>query len=74
MKLIYWVSNSLNDHECYNIRAKTKKACQAAKDNWGEDVDKHYGPVHKIEIHYIDGFNLMIQCRSEGRVYEDFDE
>jgi len=74
MKLTYWVAESLNDSEVYNVREKTKKAAVAeveARDRtFGtEDFGTQYanfGPVHKVTVEYADAFDMMEQCLIEG--------
>jgi len=73
MRLTYWVSECLQDSDCYNIRAKTKKECAALRAACNEDeinLSHAYGPVHKITIDYRDGFDLLYMCLNEGRIYE----
>ncbi len=66
MKLTYWAAECLDDHGCYNARAKTKKACQQHVD----ESPSSFGPVHKVEIEYSDGFDLLTMCMGEGSIYE----
>jgi hypothetical protein len=72
-KLVYWIAPCLDDCEAYNIRAKTKKACEALAKQ-GNDYKKNtmelsapaYGPVVKHVIEYKDAFDLMDWCLSEA--------
>jgi hypothetical protein len=65
MKLSYWYAPMLEDSNCYSIRTRTKKeAVQAKADHWDP---KAYGPVRKVTIEYVDGFDLMEECSVEGR-------
>jgi hypothetical protein len=64
MKLTYWVANRLNDSQDYNIRAPTKREALAELHSGGWNPED-YGPVHKVTVEYIDGFDLMEQCLSE---------
>ena len=73
-KLVYWVAPRLDDSSCYNIRAKTKKACEAQakqhndyKKETREWSAPSYGPVEKHVIEYKDAFDLMDWCLSEAR-------
>jgi len=66
-KLTYWCAPSLNDHPCYNIRTKTKKAALAEIEEYGHN---QYGKVRKIVVEYDDAFDLMKQCTGEGGLYE----
>jgi len=70
MKLTYWVSEIGNDHNCYNIRARTKRECQAMRDEMKSEGSNYYGPVHKVTVEYKDGFDLLIDCLGEGGIYE----
>lgn len=63
MKLTYWTAENLNDHNCYSIRARTKKEAKAIKAIKGEG---DYGLVTKVVVEYKDGFDLMAQCLDEG--------
>ena len=65
MKLTYWVAKCLDDHPCYNIREKTKKAVLANK---GYDRVRYSAPK-KVEIEYNNGLDLLTQCLSEGGAY-----
>ena len=67
MKLTYWVAECLDDARCYNVRAKTRKACQAAKDSRHDP--QHYGPVTKVTVKYRDEFDLMDMCMDEDAGY-----
>ena len=64
-KLVYWIAPYLDDQKAYNIRAKTKKACEAQvkKESVGLSAPI-YGPVVKNVIKYKDAFDLMEQCSS----------
>lgn len=72
MKLTYWVSNQSDDHPCYNIRAKTKAECHrkrneaADSDAKADECAGSYGPVRKVTVEYLDGFDLMLSCLEEG--------
>lgn len=65
--LTYWVAECLRDSQCYSLRAKTKKECQALKD---KDQREIYGHVHKVVVEYRDAFDLMYLALSEGGIYE----
>jgi hypothetical protein len=71
MKLTYWVSESLNDSCCYNVRAKTKKEVIARLDELGDDdwVKTNYGKPFKVSTVYVDAFHLMTECLEEGGGY-----
>ena len=64
-KLVYWVAPCLDDSSCYNIRAKTKKACEAQIKEFNDP--KAFGPVVKHVIEYKDAFDLMYWCLGEAR-------
>jgi hypothetical protein len=77
MKLTYWVAENLDDSQCYNIRAKTKKEVlnkiTLVSKEWENETDlvaPKYGPVHKVEVEYADAFDLMDACMGEGSVSE----
>jgi hypothetical protein len=65
MKLSYWYAPRIDDSDAYSIRARTKK--QALEDL--EDAYGQFGSVRKVTVEYQDGFDLMMQCMSEGRGY-----
>lgn len=64
-KLVYWVASQDKDGSCYNIVAKTKKAClqQIASTTawWGSAYD---APIRR-EIHYKDAFDLFDKATGE---------
>jgi hypothetical protein len=66
MKLTYWVSERLDDSNCYNIRTKTKKEALAKVLQYSHG---QWGAVHKVEIEYKDAFDLMLLCCEEGGAY-----
>lgn len=74
MKLTYWVAESLNDSEVYNVREKTKKAAvavvEASDRTFGtEDFGTRYadyGRVRKVTVEYADAFDMMEQCLIEN--------
>jgi len=74
MKLTYWVAESLNDSEVYNVREKTKKAAvaevEASDRTFGTEdfgtAHADYGRVRKVTVEYADAFDMMEQCLVEG--------
>lgn len=63
-KLTFWVARQHDDHPCYNIIGKTRKAVL-------EEVANHHHPdlydaPEKVEIHYRDAFDLYAQATGEG--------
>ena len=61
--LTYWVARIKDDHSCYNIRAKTKKAVLADLDlhKIGNSLS-HYDAPKKVSVYYENAFDLMLQC------------
>lgn len=73
MKLIYWVCRQEHDHECYNIRARTRKEAVRLKSQMEKTSGKHYerySKPFKVIVEYTDGYDLMSQAMSEGSLYE----
>ncbi len=68
MTLTYWKARCLDDADCYSIRTKTKKECLAQIEARGPSS---YSKPYKVEVEYSSGFDLMMQCQSEDRLYED---
>jgi hypothetical protein len=64
-KLVYWIAPCLTDSASYNIRTKTKKACDAQVKKLTDPTP--YGPIVKHVIEYKDAFDLMDYCLSEAR-------
>jgi hypothetical protein len=64
-KLVYWVAPCLCDSPIYNIRAKTKKACEAQVNQSTDPTS--YGPIVKHVIEYKDAFDLIDFCLSRER-------
>lgn len=71
MKCTYWYAECLNDSDAYAIRAKTKKAALAQREerDWqkAEGGEPCYGPVIKVVIEYRDAFDLVEWLMGEGR-------
>lgn len=61
--LTYWVAKCRNDHQCYSIRAKTRKAVIAALT---EHDHASFDPPCKVTVEYDNAFDLMKQCMNEG--------
>lgn len=61
MKLVYWVAENRYDSKAYNIRERRKKDA-VAKRNLNPD---RYGPVTKVEVEYLDAFDLVDMALSE---------
>jgi hypothetical protein len=68
MKLTYWCCNQTTDHQCYNLRARTKKEVLAMKKDHG---GSGYSQPFKVTVEYKDAFDLMNQCMGEGSLGED---
>jgi len=58
--LTYWVAERLDDLECYNLRAKTKKEVVAMKA--AHECASSYGEPKKVTVNYEDSFDLVVQC------------
>ena len=69
MKLTYWKISQPHDSNCFSIRAKTKKAAlKELKDVWNPE---HYAKeINKIEIEYIDAYDLMKELTYENTADE----
>lgn len=74
MKLTYWCIPNMGMYggDCYSIRAKTKKEALAflAKDLAEGGKAHEWDTCRKVEVDYDDGFDLLMHCLSEGRIYE----
>jgi len=62
MKLTYWVAKCLDDHECYSIRAKTRKKVV-------ERVLRDYNPANfgaptKVMIEYAEKLSSILSVSS----------
>lgn len=62
--LNYWICENLRDSAAYNVRAKTKKAALALRE---ENGAQNYGDPKKMVIYYADAFDLMENCLGENR-------
>lgn len=65
--LRYWVAVCLDDRSAYNIRARTRKACNKQRD---KDGRKRFGKPAKVEIPYTDAFDLVCAVLGEGGNHE----
>ena len=86
MKLTYWIAECLTDSKAYSIRAESKKEVAAKlaelgatkttyhdEPAWavGQPGNRGYfGEVHKVEVEYTSGFDLLNQCLNEGGIHE----
>ena len=68
MKLTYWVAPCRNDHQCYSLRGKTKKAVKAMLAA-GDYAPGTFGPIFKATFEYDSAFDLMKECLGEGGAY-----
>lgn len=67
MKLTYWIADCWDDAVCYSLRAKTKKECNALREEKHQQEGRYnYGPPRKVVIEYADGFDLVDQLLCEG--------
>jgi len=59
--LTYWKAPSLWDHNCYSIRAKTKKECKRLLEAEG-GAGEYHGEIEKVVVEYEGGaFGLMME-------------
>ena len=68
-KLVVWIAVQEGDSACYNLVAKTKKACLeliAANDRDNPSGESYYEAPKKREIVYKDAFDLFYQVTDEG--------
>ena len=65
MKLTYWIAECFDDSDAYNIRAKTRKEATAMLAKYHNP--ESYGPVKKVSVEYLDGFDLVTMALGEGR-------
>ncbi len=63
MKVTYWKAECLDDHDCYSIRARTKKECTAERNAFRPE---RFGEPVKIEIEYNNAFELVQELTNEG--------
>ena len=79
----YWKAPCLDDHDCYSLRARTKREVLAQLDEAATKRGKHpehgrcfidngsgaarFGIPEKVEIHYHDQMDLIEQLTGEGR-------
>lgn len=76
--LTYYVSENLDDSQCYNLRGQLRRDVVELLREYGlgpkggqsPDGFGAYGPVHKVTVEYCDPFDLVWQAMSEGRIYE----
>ena len=62
MKLTYWLAQQHDDHECYDIVARTRKEAIAQM----SESRREFEPPVKREIRYKDAFDLFEQLTGEG--------
>ena len=68
--LTYWVANSLDDSQCYNVRKRTRREVIAAVKELGYSNDSDaYNKPHKVSVKYRDALDLLRNCLGEGRGY-----
>ena len=67
-KLTYWCCRQEHDHECYNIRARTRK--EAARQRAELFEPWKYTPPFKVVVQFRDAFDLLSECLGEGRINE----
>ena len=70
-KLVVWIARQDDDSSCYNVVAKTRKAClemvAATVAQWGNpsEAPVYEAPI-KREFDYKDAFDLWQQATGEG--------
>ena len=69
MKLTYWIARCIADHDCYSIRARTKKEVLALYNNPAIIDKKDFEAPKKVIVEYSNSFDLLQQCLSEGRAH-----
>jgi hypothetical protein len=57
------VARVKDDHPCYHLRARTRKAVEASRREYG--VSAFERPM-KVTVTYRDAFDLVVQCLQEG--------
>lgn len=67
MKLTYWVCPCKDDHQCYGVRARTRREALAEREQLG--VERFGKPV-KMVVEYRDAFDLATQALGEGGLNE----
>ena len=65
----YWISESLSDHKCYNIRGERKLDVvrQLKENGYSENGSRHYSKPRKVSVKYTSLHDLMSICLSEDR-------
>ncbi len=67
MKLTVWIAEQEDDHNCYNIVAKTKKECLAKVKEWSSgNINTTYKELFKCEIECKDMFDFFEMLTAEG--------
>jgi hypothetical protein len=76
MKLVYWVSEMLDDSTAYSVRGRRRRDVVEALIAQGYDPKNltRHGPIHKVEVEYDNVFDLLDQCLGEGGIYEGSEE
>jgi hypothetical protein len=67
MKVTYWIADVKGDAPCYSIRKRTRKAVVMAL----ETTQGNFGRPRKVVVEYVDGFDLISRCLSEGGLSEE---
>lgn len=65
MRVTYWCCRCLDDSECYNIRAKTKREAIAVRASHHQPDS--FSDPYKITLEYKSGFELVEELLSEDR-------
>ena len=71
MKLKYWKCKCLDDHDCYSIRAKTRKEAVEIRNEYNPEA---FSEPYREEIEYSSGFDLMTQAVGPFGLCEDENE
>ena len=77
MRISYWYARCKNDSDVYSHREKTKKACLSrCQKSWPGELNNgkpawtlEYCKPVRVTVEYDSGFDLLINCTCEGRLY-----
>lgn len=61
--LTFWLAEQHDDHNCYNVIARTKRDCLAQV---AQRPHMTFAPPRKVSITYRDAFDLFDMATSEG--------
>lgn len=69
MKATYWIAECLTDSKAYNLRAKTRREVVTRLAN---TAPGDYSEPRRVTVEYLDGFDLIGACLSEGGGYWEY--